>query len=601
MKYSKNSVAVSIARTLGRRASPLLHHTQTRAAFLVPFLPTTPLPAASTSRATASISSLFRQDTQAFGFPFFCRDPYYTRQWCSWSDTRLARPCNCPRRACGPTYSTMPSSTRDQENADTPSKKPASTLLPAFEPFSSPALPRPLKRARDEFEDRAKYPTPVPTSSTHIQTSSPSRTQAGRPVLGRTVSTLSERAPLAALPTVELNADGQPIRIGRSSASCDYQLSSNRLVSRVHVIATYKPAVSSLDREKVEIECTGWNGIKVHCKSQVFDVKKGQTFQSDNRDLEIMLDVHDNRVMVQWPEKAHYGPLSSDEEDLPSPSKRQRAMVRHSTPPSPSPVQNRHKPISPVSPSPVLHMPVPSSPPHVSNRLAPDLVEIYEDPDTAEDPADPPLPAEPTQPTQIISQDPASFNSEPASECCELESFSDDGDEENDPIIHSFGPFGANLQARMASMNASDPLTQPVPASSPLPTQQVATSPARPTGSAAIVGADIRSHIVNQLAYSRLASTPLSTILSHLPRDSGTLTRRELRAVIAETECIGEVPREGKDAAGKPLESEYYYVPEKDDDEFRKAAVVNDLRKPGLRACRKQHKVRSSHSPQLHD
>jgi len=61
--------------------------------------------------------------------------------------------------------------------------------------------------------------------------------------------------------------------------------------------------------------------------------------------------------------------------------------------------------------------------------------------------------------------------------------------------------------------------------------------------------------------------------------------------VITETACIGEVAREGKDAAGKPLESEYYYIPDQDEDEKRKEAVVNDLRKPGLRACRKQHKV----------
>src|SRR5689334_20778750 len=98
---------------------------------------------------------------------------------------------------------------RGQENADTPSKKLASSLLPAFEPLSSPALPRPLKRARDEFEDQAKYPTPVPTSSTHIQSSSPTRVQGGRPAFARNISTLSERAPLAALPSVELNADGQ--------------------------------------------------------------------------------------------------------------------------------------------------------------------------------------------------------------------------------------------------------------------------------------------------------------------------------------------------------------------------------------------------------
>jgi len=64
-----------------------------------------------------------------------------------------------------------------------------------------------------------------------------------------------------------------------------------------------------------------------------------------------------------------------------------------------------------------------------------------------------------------------------------------------------------------------------------------------------------------------------------------------VKEMIAQTTCIGEVTREGKDAAGRALESEYYYIPSEDEDEMRREAVVNDLRKPGLRACRKQHKV----------
>jgi regulator of nonsense transcripts 2 len=103
---------------------------------------------------------------------------------------------------------------------------------------------------------------------------------------------------------------------------------------------------------------------------------------------------------------------------------------------------------------------------------------------------------------------------------------------------------------------------------------------------------DIKEHIINQLAFSRLASTPLPTILSHLPREAGSLTKSQLRDIIDDMPCVGEVVREGKDAAGKILESEYYYMLEKDEDEKRKELVANDLRKPGLRECRKQHKVR---------
>jgi hypothetical protein len=66
----------------------------------------------------------------------------------------------------------------------------------------------------------------------------------------------------------------------------------------------------------------------------------------------------------------------------------------------------------------------------------------------------------------------------------------------------------------------------------------------------------------------------------------------QLRSTIEATPCIGTIARQGKDAAGKALESEYYYMPEHDEDEQRRAAVVDGLRKPSLRNCRKQHKVR---------
>ncbi|KAK2672444.1 hypothetical protein RAB80_012523 [Fusarium oxysporum f. sp. vasinfectum] len=79
--------------------------------------------------------------------------------------------------------------------------------------------------------------------------------------------------------------------------------------------------------------------------------------------------------------------------------------------------------------------------------------------------------------------------------------------------------------------------------------------------------------------------------MAHLPsEEKRDISKDDLRDVIESTPCIGIIKRQGKDAAGKPLESEYYYVPEEDDDQQRRAAVVDGLRKPSLRACRKQHK-----------
>src|SRR5205814_10596030 len=108
----------------------------------------------------------------------------------------------------------------------------------------------------------------------------------GRPPLQRLRSTLSERAPRSDVTIIELNPNGKLVRMGRSSASCHYQLSSIRLISRVHVEATYRPASTSLERDCIELVCTGWNGIKVHCLGKVYELAKGKMFSSDVQDAD---------------------------------------------------------------------------------------------------------------------------------------------------------------------------------------------------------------------------------------------------------------------------------------------------------------------------
>ncbi|KAK5944346.1 target of SBF [Knufia obscura] len=480
----------------------------------------------------------------------------------------------------------LPAPRQDAEPAGAARKKSAASLLPAFEPLSSsPVLPKNLKRSRDTFEGKESLPTPVPTSSTHILSSSPSKDS-----LARTLFKTTERAPLSSLPTVRVKGDGTSTKLGRSSQTCDYQLSANRLISRVHVEVTYVPSISRLDREKLQILCVGWNGVKVHCQSKVYELRRGATFSSDIREAEIMLDIHGSRVILEWPEKPHLGPVSSDEEDFEaSPTKKLKPMRRHSTPPSPSPIQNRkiHS-ILPMSPTPSSQALLPSSPP-IPTKPEPPTVEIFEDPETADPEGAMQKDKDATQSTAGQPGE-QSFETQ-SSDLSSAQNFSDN-DEENDPIIHSFGPFGANLLPRMAAVNAgtspvrSSPIKAPrLPHSEPL---KPISSPLQPQSRYADF--DVQSHVINQLAFSRLSSLPLSTILSHLPHDSQSVSLAELKELIHDTPCIGEVAREGKDAAGKALENEFYYIPDADDDVIRKQAVVNDLRKPGLRACRKQHK-----------
>jgi hypothetical protein len=501
-------------------------------------------------------------------------------------------------------------------------KRPAS-LLPAFEPLSSsPALPRPQKRMA---RDAGDYPTPVPTSSTHIMSSSPPHMSMARPKLQRSVfsSSTTERAPLSTVPTLMLPESGESLLMGRSSASCHHQLSANRLISRVHVKATYKPAGNPFDRDRVEIMCTGWNGIKLHCQGKTYDLAKGKTFTSDIKDVDIMIDVHDARVLVQWPRNERKESSSTEPElawDASSPSKSRRDLQQ-------SPIKEAPRLVSPTSPSPLARNRIPPSSPLLSPSRLHSTISIYEDEPLSPTPANREAK---TLNASITTTFDHSLNDSHLSALSDtFEDFSDH-DEENDPIVHSFGPFGENLLPRMAQFRAGDspvrvtrPRTQPEPLRSVhSPPQPVAIKkeeaqekkrekeeepeekPKIDERRAAAIAA-IQNHAANQLAYSRLSSTPLSTILQNLPAsfwksDSNAFerfTRQEVRAVLEDTKCIGEVIREGKDAAGKALESEFYYIPDNDDDEMRRQAVVNDLRKPGLRNCRKQHKVR--HCSQL--
>jgi hypothetical protein len=474
------------------------------------------------------------------------------------------------------------------------------SLLPAFEPLSSsPSLPRPLKRVRDASAEQGglaiKYPTPLPTSSTDIIPSSPPcLAPSRRPRLQRTHSTVSERAPLSAVPAIVLDESGEPVLMGRSSASCQYQLSSDRLISRVHVRAAFVAGASLLEPDRIEIACLGWNGIRVHCQGKTYELGKGKTFSTEKKG-DIMVDVQPVRVLLQWPKRNRKDSASAqsdstwDDENSP-----RRHIANQGQSVQLSPLRNRQRLVSPVSPSPAVHATQVASFSFLPGQSTQNPVQVYEDvpsPDAKEVDM-----AAISQSTQHVSQ--VFYDVSQSSEFNSAEDFSDH-DEENDPIIHSFGPFGANILPRMESFTTAESpstsrATKPPPSSPPLPND---------SSSPNIDDSNIRNHVINQLAFSRLSSTPLSTLLGSLPTESvqgsssnASITTEQLAKILRSTECIGEVAREGKDAAGKPLESEFYYIPDLDEDEKRKEAVVNNLMKPGLRACRKQHKVCSGQS-----
>ncbi|KAI0193427.1 hypothetical protein F4808DRAFT_464778 [Astrocystis sublimbata] len=466
-----------------------------------------------------------------------------------------------------------------------PRKRPAPSLLPPFEPSSSPGLPRPLKRAAHEGPDGpipfVKYPTPILTSSTGILSSSPPRVQSSRPNFQRTQSTLSERAPLSAVPELELSENGDVLCMGRSSNTSHYQLSANRLVSRVHVKARYIPAESLLEPNRVEVECNGWNGLKLHCQGRTWDLRKNDTFTSETEGADIMIDVLDARVMVHWPQNVHVRRNSianlSDTtwDDSPRSRARPSALVLDS--PQSSPIRRHARIQSPISPTPVSRS---------SGSLGEESVQIYEDASADED-DEPSNPAADPEATFIETEDPSIPYSSDLSD-------PDDDDinpnEENDPVVFSFGPYGADLTGRLAAVTAESP-KQSSRIRSGTATLKPSAEPEEETIPSHINVDVVRNHVINQLAYSRLSSNPLTAIMNNLPNEEKKdISKSILRRVIEETKCVGVITRQGKDAAGKALESEYYYIPEHDTDDSRRIAVTDGLRKPSLRACRKQHK-----------
>ncbi|KAA8646954.1 putative transcription factor Tos4 [Aspergillus tanneri] len=448
-------------------------------------------------------------------------------------------------------------------------KRPAS-LLPAFEPLSSsPSLPRPQKRvAREDHGFVSTYPTPVPTSSTHIMSSSPPRMALPRNASRRNLaSSSSERTPLSAVPTLMLPESGDPILMGRSSVSCHHQLAANRMISRVHVKAAYKPAPNPFDRDRIEIMCMGWNGIKLHCQGKTYDLAKGKTFTSDIKDADIMIDVHDARILVQWPrnERKDYASTDSDHTWEESTTPKRNGQSHRSLQDSPS--VERQRLASPVSPSPAVKSLIPPSSPLYTPTRSRNAVVVYEDEEASpvcHNGSGGVFTAEITRQTSSTIDLLQSSQSSDLSDLSKTDELSDH-DEENDPIIHSFGPFGENLLPRLASFTANvSPLRSTHPRNQPSQPLQPTQSPRQP--STAVDSAHVAS--------SKLEGP----------------SREQIRSVIESTKCIGKVAREGKDAAGKPLESEYYYIPDFDEDDMRREAVVHDLRKPGLRNCRKQHK-----------
>ncbi|KAG5357028.1 Protein PLM2 [Yarrowia sp. C11] len=137
---------------------------------------------------------------------------------------------------------------------------------------------------------------------------------------------------------------------------------------------------------------------------------------------------------------------------------------------------------------------------------------------------------------------------------------------------------------------ASTPIASGTPkTATSTPKRKKSPSPEIPLSPSKIDLKAIRNLVCNHLAFSRLSCTPLQTVMAVSPKIS-IVPKSQLQQILRDIDCVGIIHREGKDASGKPLEEEYYYVPERDSDQDRVKMVNETKGGAGVRSCRKVHK-----------
>lgn len=390
------------------------------------------------------------------------------------------------------------------------------------------------------------YPTPLPTSQ--ADASSPTRSPRG-------VET--GRVALSQLAFVKLPLDGTTVTVGRSSKSSKIALTAtNKLVSRVHAKIHYDPA------RLVVIECLGWNGLTVYVPCIIknervqkeYKVVKDQTIYIERVDG-ISLNIHGERVIIEI---------------------EQPDLMMHSS----EATEDEYPEISGLPSSPLSR-----SGDELAIRIAQELgagaqlaepIALHSNttgplPVTVVKPAQPEaaveVPAEPTVVAEVVPKPPV------AEVTKALET------ELSKEPVKPLATVAEAVEAAAEVQHTAKPKKHRY--SEDLPEAKKAKS--------AVDHEEASKLAINHVAFSRLASTPLSTIAGS-SSILASLPSLKLEGLLANVPYIGVIQRTGKDALGKPLENEYYYMPEHDDDLTRRQLVAESKGARTLRSCRKTHK-----------
>ncbi|KAK9329512.1 hypothetical protein V1520DRAFT_168772 [Lipomyces starkeyi] len=428
----------------------------------------------------------------------------------------------------------------------TPSRKRVRADTPSDDRACTPSRQRILPSEDDDIASRLPplqtfYPTPAPTSSASLNASSPSKaTRAFTPDGDEDNIFLDVpqqpiiRAPLSTVVLARVPRNGAELTLGRSSNSSSIVLSrTNKLISRVHVATRY---ISSANA--IEVRCLGWNGARVGTPTGEYALAKGESIEIA-ADVNVIIDVCGERARVEVVADAE-----DDETD-------DEIFVSEKA--GDATISDRDA------------SPEEQSDPKVGFK-------IWED---REENSGNGVDKKENIPAAVSKSASHRYGN------------ADPSPAQSTTAINIAGPSimtSAGVIPSEAGEASPAPIV-PVETGENTPTPVPKPNPSKPETDLN----KLKIHIIAHLAYSRLASTPLSELRSSLPI-TNTLPVEILRTIIKSIRCVGVIQRQGKDASGKRLEEQYYYIPEHDEDEHRRAAVEELRGHPGIRSCRKVHK-----------
>ncbi|SCU95244.1 LAMI_0F01662g1_1 [Lachancea mirantina] len=480
------------------------------------------------------------------------------------------------------------------------------------DPFFQPSV-KPLAATIDFFQKReikpprrfvnrrsTEYPTPNP-SSTLDRSSSPVRIRNSSPPESRAAAKEGRHRKTTRGFKISIFLDalsGSRISVGRSTTLCDILLPRHKSISRHHAYVSYLS-----ETEQVKLECTGSNGLIVdiphrldlpllRCASDSLVYEFSQnTDQPRLSDREIVQD-EENTSFVMFKGETVLMPffkdtvidfrqnmqaflsLTSDEEaENATETEDELEALR-------LPNGSFYHSVTTSQKGGQSQIDLLSTPPR-TNTLMEHQEEIRLEPATLTTPE--------MLPIMVTSLTPSLYKGT------------------RTKAAHTTIEQGTCLQAKEPGVNSEEMVADPISIrrrkfESPSPKKnhkrknQIAGKDATPEEivscliSKNVPIVELQNVLINYLAFSNVQQVPLS-LLKDVNSKISALDTSELRALLVTEKCIGVIRRQGKDAAGKPLDEEYYYDLENDPDTDRRM-LVTSLKggRSGLRNCRKTHK-----------